>query len=49
MVPFDTRPPHGAGAGLTVLTFDITPDGGTDAGVDAGPDGGLDAGPRDAG
>jgi hypothetical protein len=54
MVPFDTRPPHGAGAGQTVLTFDITPDGGMadagpDAGVDAGADGGPDAGPRDAG
>ncbi len=33
-LPFNTRPPHGAGAGLTVLTFDITPDGGVS---DAGP------------
>jgi hypothetical protein len=33
-LPFNTRPPHGAGAGITVLSFDISPDGGT-------PDGGL--------
>jgi hypothetical protein len=35
-LPFNERPPHGAGAGLTVLTFDLTNDGGVaDAGHSA--------------